>query len=145
MRINIEIAPKSKTFIHGFDKIFEKGIKKGFRKVVREVERFSKKFGFNRPGKLKVRTGNLRRSIYSKVDGHLRGYVATEVKYGAIHQYGGVIIAKDKKYLRFKIGDQWVTTGTVKMPARPFILQPPFYRISNIIEDSIEEEFDAIK
>lgn len=37
-------------------------------------------------------------------------------------QLGGTIVPKIAKALRFPIGDRWVTTKKVKMPARPFLV-----------------------
>ena len=57
----------------------------------------------------------------------VRGYrdraeVGTNVKYAAIHQLGGVIKAKNKPYLRFKIGKQWIAKKEIVIPARPFMM-----------------------
>ena len=46
--------------------------------------------------------------------------VSTPVPYAGIHQYGGVILPKDKKALRFQINGQWVMVKKVVMPPRPF-------------------------
>ncbi|MEE4137465.1 MAG: phage virion morphogenesis protein [Desulforhopalus sp.] len=56
--------------------------------------------------------------------------VGTNVKYAKIHQYGGDITPKTKKALKFKVGNKWVTTKKVTMPARPFI---------GIDDDDVEE------
>lgn len=66
-------------------------------------------------------TGRLRRSFT------VRGYkdraeVGTNVKYAAIHQLGGVIEAKNKPYLTFKIGGKFISKKRVTMPARPFMM-----------------------
>lgn len=45
------------------------------------------------------------------------------VPYAAIHEYGGTIKPKVQKYLRFKIGERWITKKVVVIPARPY-LQP---------------------
>ena len=47
--------------------------------------------------------------------------VGTNVEYGAIHQFGGEIKPKSATALKFKVGDQFVTTDSVQMPARPFL------------------------
>ena len=57
----------------------------------------------------------------------VRGYpdraeVGTNVKYAAIHQFGGVIQAKNKPYLRFKIGGRFVSKKSVTIPERPFMM-----------------------
>ena len=46
--------------------------------------------------------------------------VSTPVIYARIHQYGGVIKAKNGKALRFQIGGKWITVAQVTIPARPF-------------------------
>jgi phage gpG-like protein len=41
--------------------------------------------------------------------------------YAAIHQFGGVIVPKNAKALRFKLpSGQWVTVKKVVIPPRPF-------------------------
>jgi phage gpG-like protein len=68
--------------------------------------------------------------------------VGTSLKYGAIHQFGGVITAKNagaarwrvnrksgigywtvttKPVLTFKIGGRWISKKSVTIPARPFL------------------------
>ena len=51
-----------------------------------------------------------------------RAEIGTNVKYAAIHQLGGVISAKNRPYLRFKIGDRFVSKKSVTIPARPFMM-----------------------
>lgn len=46
--------------------------------------------------------------------------VSNSTIYARIHQLGGVIKPKTGKYLKFKIGDRWVSVKQVTMPARPF-------------------------
>lgn len=41
-----------------------------------------------------------------------------------VHNEGAVITPKHGKYLRFKIGDHWVTTTRVKIPKRQFLGLP---------------------
>lgn len=65
-------------------------------------------------------TGDLRRGINRRADADGVTVGAT-VHYAAIHQFGGVIKAKNAKALRFRIGDQWVTRASVTIPARPFL------------------------
>lgn len=48
-------------------------------------------------------------------------YVGTNLVYAAIHEYGGIIKAKNAPYLVFKIGDKWIRTKQVTMPARPYL------------------------
>lgn len=47
--------------------------------------------------------------------------VGPKVKYGAIHEFGGVIRPKRKKALRFMINGEFVTVKSVRIPARPYM------------------------
>ncbi len=42
-------------------------------------------------------------------------------RYAPVHQFGATITAKNHPYLTFKVGDRWVRTKSVKIPARPFL------------------------
>ena len=78
-------------------------------------------------------TGRLRRSFtYQASD---RGFVVgTNVRYAAIHQYGGTIRPKRARYLRFRLAGGsskrkggrggWVQTKQVSLPPRPFVPEP---------------------
>lgn len=46
--------------------------------------------------------------------------VSNATPYAAIHQFGGVIRAKNKPVLRFRSGGRWWSKKEVKIPARPF-------------------------
>jgi len=72
-----------------------------------------------------ISSGQLRKSItYAVEPGQVR--IGTNLKYGRIHQLGGVITPKTKKFLRFPIGGgQFVFAKRVVMPARPFIVMRP--------------------
>lgn len=76
--------------------------------------------------RLNVRTGNLRGSIDRDVDRAgmgSRARIGTNVVYGAIHEFGGTITAKNASgYLRFPTRDGgWASVKQVKMPARPYL------------------------
>lgn len=45
----------------------------------------------------------------------------TNILYAAIHQFGGTIVAKKAKALRFRIGKRWLQVQKVTIPARSFI------------------------
>jgi phage virion morphogenesis protein len=47
--------------------------------------------------------------------------VGTNVIYAAIHQFGGVIRAKNKPKLAFKLLGEWRFVDEVTIPARPFL------------------------
>jgi HK97 gp10 family phage protein len=71
-------------------------------------------------------TGNLINSIQkkkTKVTGNSgEVQVGTNVIYAAIHEFGGVIRAKNAKALRFRTKDgQWHTVKSVTIPARPYM------------------------
>lgn len=74
---------------------------------------------------LHVRSGNLRRSLLSPSKGVKKSgtkvFVGTDLIYGRIHEYGGTILPKAGKYLKFKIGGQFVSVTRVKMPKRPWL------------------------
>lgn len=68
--------------------------------------------------------------------------VGTNKEYAAIHQFGGTIRAKGDGLLRFKIGDQWISKKSIKMPARPYlgINEEDIREITHIIEDAVTGE-----
>ena len=82
-----------------------------------------------RPRNLGVVTGRLRTSIHAQVVRYGTAKVGTNVEYAAIHEYGGMIFAKNplpgtstgRPWLRFKIGDRWVTTDRVRIQRRPYL------------------------
>jgi len=82
-----------------------------------------------RPAHLGVVTNRLRSSIQAVNQGFGRVKVGTNVVYARIHEEGGMIFAKKplpgsktgRKWLRFKIGDRWVTTDRVRIPRRPYL------------------------
>ena len=45
--------------------------------------------------------------------------IGSNLKYAAIHHFGGTIRAKRAKALRFRIGDTFVMKIAVTIPARP--------------------------
>ncbi|AZF88285.1 putative tail completion protein [Meiothermus phage MMP17] len=78
-------------------------------------------------------TGRLRRGFTYRANAG--GFVVgTNVRYAAIHQYGGIIRPKRAKYLRFRLAGgagrrkggrgRWVQTESVRLPARPFVPEP---------------------
>ena len=48
------------------------------------------------------------------------GDTKNSVVYAAIHEFGGVIVPVRASALHFKIGDRWVRTDHVNIPARPY-------------------------
>lgn len=70
---------------------------------------------------LKRQTGTLAKSLTYKLQDDFNAKVGTNVRYAAIHEFGGVILPKEAKALVFKIKDVWITTQKVVMPARPYL------------------------
>ena len=78
-----------------------------------------------RPAKLGVRSGRLRSSIFWFVNrraNQIVGTIGTNVVYAPIHEFGGIIVPKRAKWLRFMVRPgQWVSVKKVTMPKRPFL------------------------
>lgn len=55
--------------------------------------------------------------------GTLRVEIGTNVRYAAIHQFGGTVRAKQSSYLTFRVGQRWARKKQVTIPARPYM--PP--------------------
>lgn len=66
------------------------------------------------------REGHLARSIDWVVQG-LQVAVGSALIYAPIHQYGGTIAPKTADALAFMIGNRFVMTQKVTMPARPYL------------------------
>jgi len=66
--------------------------------------------------------------------------VGTNRIYAAIHQFGGVIVPKNAKNLTFKVGDKFVSTKKVTIPARPYlgISDEDWDMIGETIEDHLK-------
>lgn len=100
----------------------------------------------NNRAQLRVRTGNLINSLQYKLTDRKDGIDieagSYNVKYAAIHEYGGVIRARRAQYLKFFIpGVGWRMAKQVTIPARPYI-RPAFADsreyIMNLIRKHIE-------
>ena len=71
---------------------------------------------------LKVRTGRLRSSVTSRIEGtgkNIIGKVGTNFLYAPVHEYGAVITPKRGKYLTFQVDGHWVRVKSVRIPRRP--------------------------
>ena len=72
---------------------------------------------------LKVRTGRLRSSITNlvqRVGNVIIGIVGTNVRYGAIHEFGGVIRPKSSKYLAIPLDAAKTPSGVARGGPRSF-------------------------
>lgn len=143
LKVTIDI---DKTFIKDFTKAalgVEDTIKDGLIKAMFYAESQAK-LNFNKPGKPTVRTGRLRSSISSGVNG-LTGWVGTNVNYAEINEFGGTIRPKHGEYLKFKIQGQWKSVKEVIIPARPFIgpaINNNLSEMSDIILNELLEAFE---
>lgn len=67
-------------------------------------------------------TGRLMNSItFFATKNDVTWGVPAEFPYARILNEGGVIKAKSKPYLRFKVGNRWVSKTSVRMPERRFL------------------------
>lgn len=118
-------------------KIFRKecvdGMNRGSLKFIGHIQ-VSQMSG--RPG-LRARSGRLRGSWFPKTtysDGDIRSRIGTNVKYAKIHQDGGEIKPRRRKYLVFKVDGHFVSVRRVRIPKRLFVpeamakLGASFYR-----------------
>jgi len=143
--IKIDVDKNDLMQLQKFPAEFKKGLLKGVRDSMFFVEA-AVKTRFGRPGELGVRTGNLRRSIQSGMKGmtdSIVGWIGSNVVYAKIHELGGVIRPRTKKYLRFQIEGQWKTVKEVIIPARPFLepsINENIEKIKSIIRSSIIRE-----
>lgn len=69
--------------------------------------------------------------------------IVSKTEYASIHNFGGVIRAKNKPFLRFKIGDKWSSKKEVTMPERRFmwISNKSINMIVNTIAEYIERSW----
>lgn len=70
---------------------------------------------------LKRKTGTLAKSITYTQPNDFTSTIGTNVRYAAIHEFGGVIKPVKASHLSFKIGDRWVHVREVHMPSRPYL------------------------
>lgn len=114
------------------------GIKSGLQQAMLYAESEAKQ-SFGQSGNLKSRSGRLRSSITSGVNGST-GWLTSNLPYAAIHEYGGEIKPKKAKFLKFMIQGQWRSVKKVIIPARPFLnpaINNNIETIKSIITDAI--------
>lgn len=79
-----------------------------------------------KPTPILVQSGQLRNQISSEAHGHTI-IVASNMPYGATHQFGATIVPRvgdgsdPKKSLRFTMGGKLIRVKKVVIPARPFL------------------------
>ena len=72
------------------------------------------------PGILRGASGDLASIVY-QLAGDAAVEIGNSVVYGAIHQFGGVIKAKNAPALVFSLGGDLVAVKSVTIPARPYL------------------------
>lgn len=102
-----------------------------------------------REGKPLQDTGNLQQSFHADAGGD-SVVIGTNVPYAATHQYGAVIVPKNKKMLAWKVGEAWHFAKRVNIPARPMLPDeggglPKTWGeiVAEILLENISEEIDA--
>jgi len=128
IKLKLELTKESIRFLNKFPIQFKKSLHKGFNLAMKKAEQESK-LSFGKTGKPSVRTGNLRRSIQSRVitqGGDLVGQLWSDVIYAATIELGdSTRNIKDYPYLRPAIEDNIST-------------------LEKIIGDEIERGYKAI-
>ena len=137
-------------------KAFERGLENGIRAATLDIQARVKDL-IDGPV-LNRRTGRLWRSIHPEVFkrmGTVVGIVGTDVKYAAIHEFGGTIKPKGR-FLVFKVGagagggagDQTgrlVMVKQVKIPKRPYMSRAFRERKSHVTKRIRAEVMRSIK
>lgn len=140
--IEIELDKEAFDLIDELDDVSD-SLEEALRKVMFLAEQKAK-LSFGKEGHLRVRTGRLRSSIGYKVKGGV-GTIFTNLKYAAIHEYGGNIIPKRAKALKFKVGGVWVITKKVVIPARPYLtpsVVSASEKFNKFFEDDMQKKVD---
>lgn len=88
-------------------------------------------------------TGNLANSFGIKRKGRQVLVGVWGVVYAAIHEFGGMIEARQGKYLKFQVDGNWVQVTKVHIPARPY-LRPAVDENKPAIEKAIGNTLAAI-
>ena len=104
----------------------------GEQVLARTMERFERAEspeGGKWPVTIRQKSGDSRSALLGQGSKLARSYtyradsdsveVGSNLKYAAIHHFGGVIRAKKAKSLRFRIGGVWIMKKAVRIPARP--------------------------
>ena len=135
MKVDIKLNRRDLSKIKKMPDDYLTGFKKGLGFAAKFLEAQIKK-SIGKPGRPQVRTGNLRRSVASKRIG-VNAFVEIKAKYANIQEEGGVI--KGKPWLMFKIGNNFIKTNSVTIPARPYI-QPAIDESEFMMAEIIKEE-----
>jgi len=93
-------------------------------------------------GPILNRSGRLKMSVNYQVEG-TRLRIGPNTVDAAVHQFGAVIVPRDKKALRIPAGKGAIFTKKVTIPARPYIGFGP--KDEQAAMDAIEDWFDIEK
>lgn len=141
MQVRVELSKDSLKELKEMVTDFKDGFYKGMKKAMLHTEGQIKR-SFGRGNTPKVKTGHLRRSIQSGVKRNgkdIEGYVGSNVKYAAIHEFGGKIRPKSKEYLVFMLNGQFKKVKEVVIPERSY-LKDGITENMNKIEDILKQE-----
>lgn len=145
-KVDLKLSPASRALIKRMPDLVTPALYKGMKESMLVAEREAK---LNLSGRiLNRRTGRLRNSITSDVriaGDKVIGRIGSNVVYARIHELGGEIVPRRAKALKFQIGDKWVTTQKVVMPARPYLrpaIEKNISEIGEILSRHIIEAFE---
>jgi phage gpG-like protein len=119
-----------KQFANNVTKAGQSNLRQHIMTLLKAMEQAGQGYAQRNYGKngLRVRTGHLKQSIRFKAltSGVMLGVMGTagdnaNVKYAAIHEFGGTITAKNADSLRFQINGEWIMVKSVTIPRRPYI------------------------
>lgn len=96
----------------------------------------------HRSGKPLVDKGHLQNSVSYRLVGHAVE-IGTNLRYAAIHQFGGVIKPKNKQRLFFMLGDRKIFARQVTIKPRPFL--PTDGLPDDWAEDAVAVVMDVIR
>lgn len=97
MRVKVDLAEFKKNGV-----VIQKAVNQVLSAIGKELKTEVK-------SNARRRSGQLARSIRILKKTTRRIRVGTTLIYGPIHEFGGTIRPNKGKYMRFKIGDRWVT------------------------------------
>ena len=115
--------PKTKLYMSKLPKMVREGLVSGVKDSINFGKDEAKK-SFGMPNKPHNKTGKLSNSIKASFlagVNQIKGSLSSNEVYARIQEEGGVIRAKNAKYLSFQIGGSWVKVSSVTIPARPYL------------------------
>jgi phage gpG-like protein len=85
--------------------------------------------------------GNLTNNIGVRREGNTVLAGVFGVVYAKVHEFGGVIVPRRKKFLAFQVNGEWVFTKKATIPARPYLrpaIDEHMPEVKQAIEDALE-------